>query len=79
MSAEMNINSYTNNTRVRACALAKIADIIDSLYGEVEALENTANTLRGKGDEICEKMADKADDERYACYELISFLSEVRV
>lgn len=78
MDVELEIDSYINNTRVRAYALAKISDIIDKLYEDAHTLEAMAKSVREKSADN-EKMADKMDDERCACYELISFLSGVKV
>lgn len=78
MDVELYIQGYTNNTRVRAYALAKISDIIDKLSEDVETLEATATSLRKKSADNGE-VADKLDDERCACYELIGFLSEVKL
>ena len=78
MDVEMNINSYTHNTRVRAYALAKISEIIDKLYEDVDALEDMAKAVREESADH-EELADRFDDERCACYELISFLSGVKV
>ena len=78
MEVELEIDSYTNNTRVRAYALAKISDIIDKLYEDADTLEAMVNSVREKSVDN-EKLADKLDDERCACYELISFLAGVKV
>ena len=78
MDVELEIDSYTNNTRVRAYALAKIADIIDKLYEYADALEDMAKAVREESGDH-EELADRFDDERCACYELISFLSGVTV
>ena len=78
MAVELEIDSYINNTRVRAYALVKISDIIDKLHEDVHTLYAMAKSVSEKCADN-EKLADKLDDERCACYELISFLSEVKV
>lgn len=78
MDVELEIDSYINNTRVRAYALTKISYIIDKLHEDAHALEEMAKSVREKSADN-EKFADKLDDERCACYELISFLSGVKV
>ena len=78
MDVELEIDCCTNNTRVRAYALAKISYIIDKLYEDAHTLETMASSVREKGADN-ERVADKLDDERCACYELISFLSKVKV
>nr|UWD58091.1 MAG: hypothetical protein [Bacteriophage sp.] len=78
MDVELEIDSYINNTRVRAYALTKISEIIDKLYEDAHTLEAMAKSVREKSTDN-DRVADKLDDERCACYELISFLSGVKV
>ena len=78
MDVELYIQGYTNNTRVRAYALAKISEIIDKLYEDVDELEDMAKAVREESADN-EDLADRFDDERCACYELIGFLSEVKL
>ena len=78
MDVELEIDSYINNTRVRAYALTKISNIIDKLYEDAHELEDMAKAVREESGDH-EDMADIFDDERCACYELIRFLSGVKV
>lgn len=78
MYVELEIDSYINSTRVRAYALAKISETIDKLYDDAHALEDMAKAVREESADH-EELADRFDDERCACYELISFLSGVKV